>query len=156
MLSFEITLNDQRLCTAGLYASGGIHAMVSVSQYEHTKNKPAAGDLSVSGLIGDERVTWVDGWGKLRVGDVVSVKIVDAAEPDSPRRLELRVNDTDESHLGPLQSGGQCAFCSKRQSEVQRLVNLGVPDLICDQCIREAVGYLREEGIDVCEPGSTA
>lgn len=155
MLSFEVILNDETLCTAGLYDEGVLNVMLNASKPESKIDEPAKVDLNVGGLIGNKHVRWVDGYGKLRVGDTVAVRVVEA-ESDPPRRVELRINEAGEHRLGAAQAGGQCNFCGKRESEVRKLLDLGVPELICDECIHDAIVRLRREGLDTCESDQTA
>lgn len=152
MLAFEVTLNDEKLCVAGLYADGGVHVIMSASHYSAGPNQSSKGDLNVSGLIGHEHVSWVDGWGKLRVGDTVVVRLLETAQSDPPRRLELRIDKTDQSHLGPVQQGAQCSTCTKRESEVRKLLSIANDMQICSECVADFVVVLREEGIEVCAP----
>jgi hypothetical protein len=82
MRAFEVFLNGERLCLAGIGDDGVLNAMVDC-----VAKPPQQGvELSVGGLISPprEHVDWVDR--KVSVGDQILVKIVDAGRVDEPSK----------------------------------------------------------------------
>jgi hypothetical protein len=86
MRAFEVQLNGERLCTAGVGEDGALTAIVD---HVRTSGRNEL-QLTVSGLVHsiDEHVTWRSR--RLRVGDEVTVKVVEAARVDTPRRRVRR------------------------------------------------------------------
>ncbi len=80
MRAFEVYSNDKKLCLAGIGADGVLTAIVNWVA------KKGSGDLflTVSGLVTpvSEHVSWVKQ--DLQVGDVITVKIVEASSTDTP------------------------------------------------------------------------
>jgi|SRR5216683_1263147 len=99
MLCFEVHLNGQRLCTAGIGDFGVLSAMIT--WVSHTPEKLARWaaeglpeidamrvDLEVGGLNEDaseirEHVKWIKR--SLAVGDEIKLQITEARESDSPQ-----------------------------------------------------------------------
>lgn len=77
MIAFEISVNGEKLCTAGIGDKGVLSAII---------NGPKRPNLSVGGLANDEHLHWLEreaGFG-LKVGDEVTVRIVEADCVDEP------------------------------------------------------------------------
>jgi len=91
MRAFEIYVNDKKLCLAGIGDDGVLTAIVD------WVTKKGRGDLSLSvaGLVSPvgEHITWVRQ--TLRVGDEISVKIVETRSTDKPIKSE-RTNPADD------------------------------------------------------------
>jgi len=87
MRAFEIYLNDERLCLAGIGDDGVLSAIVNWV----TGKKTADLFLQVGGLINptDEHVSWIR-QKRLRVGDEIQVKVVKANSVDEPMRRYRR------------------------------------------------------------------
>ena len=98
MLCFEVHLNGQRLCTAGIGDFGVLSAMITwVSHTPEKPGRPSAAhrasdamrvDLEVGGLNEDaseirEHVKWIKR--SLAVGDEIKLQITEARESDSPQ-----------------------------------------------------------------------
>jgi hypothetical protein len=83
MHAFEVHINGKKLCVAGIGDDGVLSAIVSWVA------KRGTGDLflQVGGLISpiDEHVSWT-GTKRLRVGDKIRVKIVEASSVNRPTR----------------------------------------------------------------------
>jgi len=81
MRAFQVSLNGKRLCVAGIGQDGVLTGIV-----DHVARR-GRNELSlhVGGLISptEEHVTWRNV--RLKVGDIVSLKIVEADSVDSPR-----------------------------------------------------------------------
>ena len=81
MRAFEVHLNGEKVCVAGIGDHGVLNAMVDhvISGIGNELH------FRVGGLISetDEHVTWVNQ--KLKVGDEVQVKVIEAAEIDEPQ-----------------------------------------------------------------------
>ena len=82
MKAFEIRLNQKKLCTAGVEEQGVLTAMVDYV----ANGKRNELSLSVGGLITstDEQVRWVQRR-RVRTGDEIRVKVVEAESVDKPK-----------------------------------------------------------------------
>jgi len=82
MRAFEVSINRKRLCLAGIGDDGVLSAIVNWVTREASGNL----FLEVGGLISpaDEHVAWVS-HKRLRVGDRVEVRIVEARSVDKPK-----------------------------------------------------------------------
>jgi hypothetical protein len=80
MRGLEVHLNGDKLCTAGINSDAALNAAVDVigreTDYEMT--------VRVGGLADNEFVIWSDR--ELRVGDEISIKIVETETSDTPER----------------------------------------------------------------------
>ncbi len=91
MRAFDVYLNQRKLCRAGIGDNGVLTAIVNW----------VAGDgrrdlfLQVGGLMTpqDEHVRWVS-QKRLRVGDRISVKVVEARSADKPSKA-YRINPAE-------------------------------------------------------------
>lgn len=86
MHAFEVHLNGKRLCVAGIGEDGVLTAFitdVARKDWNHL-------DLKVDGLVGKtgEHVVWSDQ--RLKTGDEVRLKIVDASSADRPKKRKKR------------------------------------------------------------------
>ena len=89
MLCLEVAVNGERHCLAGVGEVGALSAFVTWVGTPPWEGAPAVSGptyLSVTGFSGftdDQRhLHWGDVTFPLRVGDVVTVKVVEATEPD--------------------------------------------------------------------------
>jgi hypothetical protein len=88
MPAFLISVNGRKLCTAGLAEDGVVTTIVNAI----SNQGPEAGaekevlELHVGGLISRtrEHVAWLER--QLEPGDEISIRILDHASPDAPRR----------------------------------------------------------------------
>src|SRR2546425_47450 len=100
MIAFEVSRNGKRICTAGAEDLAVLNAVVSACGRLGKKTAPArsnetGSDLfcSVGGLSGrkdpkrDVHVRWKS-VSKLKVGDVIQVRILDTNTVDKPRHRE--------------------------------------------------------------------
>jgi hypothetical protein len=86
MRVFEVSLNGERLCVAGIDGDGVLNAMV-----DHVKiNARDDLRLRVGGLVSatEEHLTWAQAG--LKVGDEVRVRILEFDSVDEPKRRKLR------------------------------------------------------------------
>jgi hypothetical protein len=83
MLAFEIYLNRKRLCVAGIGDEGVLAAIVD---WVARKDRPTL-SLHVGGLFatGEQHVSWINRK-RLRLGDRVEVKVVEAKMVDKPKK----------------------------------------------------------------------
>jgi len=81
MLAFEVYLNGEKLCLAGIANDGAMTAVVSLVNDSHC-------DLHVGASVGPEGdfAKWVDR--DLNVGDEVAVKVVFADHVDEPKAVK--------------------------------------------------------------------
>jgi DNA-binding helix-hairpin-helix protein with protein kinase domain len=95
MRAFEVFLNGERLCVAGIDGDGVLNAMV-----DHVKIK-ARDDLRlrVGGLVSatEEHLTWSQVG--LTAGDEVRIRILESASVDEPERQKLRGARETEDEL---------------------------------------------------------
>jgi hypothetical protein len=93
---FEVYLNGEKLCTAGIGDQGVLTAIVNWISSRHgdvrqTAPEAAVGPprlmLSVGGLASscDQHMQWIGPGDKpLKVGDEVMIKVIEALTPDAP------------------------------------------------------------------------
>ena len=83
MSAFEIYLNGEKICTAGVGNDGVLSAIVNCI----TGRSRADLHLQVGGLInpGKEHVSWIE-QKQLTLGDEIRVKVVEADSVDEPKR----------------------------------------------------------------------
>lgn len=80
MLCFEVTVNGERWCRAGIGEYGSMDASVTWVGVDGGSEPPTA--LSVSGMpYGRSSVKWGGGLRRLLPGDVVEIRLVEG-EPD--------------------------------------------------------------------------
>ena len=97
MRAFEVSVNGDRVCTAGMVERGVLSAHVTwLHQRPDAEYQPDAEtlELAVGGLASDpsgpeEHRTWLRR--PLRVGDVIELRVVDVADADAP--IERHSND---------------------------------------------------------------
>jgi hypothetical protein len=92
MIAFEVLVNGARVCTAGAGDTGVLSTIVSsVGKRQEIK-------LEVGGLSDDAQLKWPVP-STLRVGDEVTVRIVETDQPDQPassQRDDPRLVETEE------------------------------------------------------------
>ncbi len=122
MKCFEVIINGERVCTAGVGDDGVLTGILSFVKRAQDDLDSESLDLRIGGLAkresATEHVEWLNR--KLAVGDVITIKIVEAAECDEPNRKEVTFGD--------------CSFCSKKQGEVEKLI-AGPGVYICNECV---------------------
>jgi hypothetical protein len=88
MRCFEVELNGERYCLAGVGDVGALSAFVTYVGVRGSEGEPVIGPtyLSVSGFSGSvedqQHVHWREGIRPLGPGDVITVRVVDAERPD--------------------------------------------------------------------------
>jgi hypothetical protein len=91
MTAFEVYLNGEKLCTAGLGEAGVISAILSwrgtQAYKDGTAPEAASTEFSVRGLTSPagEHVRWAEP--KVQAGDEIRIRVVDAELADTPRKL---------------------------------------------------------------------
>jgi hypothetical protein len=90
MLAFEIYLNDQKLCRAGIGNSGVLSAIVTwaaATMATGTRNESLF--LNMGGLINPEgeRASWIN-QKPLAIGDKIQINIVEADSVDEHQRRD--------------------------------------------------------------------
>ena len=131
MKCFEIRINGEKVCTAGVGDSGVLNSFVSFmtrKEQDETPNDSGAENLfiTVSGIANLEEdasnhLEWLHQ--DLNVGDEIVIKIIEASSCDEP-------NSSEVSYLA-------CSFCGKGQAEVVQLV-AGPRVFICNECIQDS------------------
>lgn len=83
MIVLEVSRNGKLLCTAGVGDNGVLDADV---HWNGQRGRVAHPHLVVGGLDGDTRLhlSWIDR--TIRVGDVITIKVVEKAEADPPKK----------------------------------------------------------------------
>src|SRR2546423_13644775 len=88
MLAFEVHLNGKKVCTAAMGEPGVLSSIVTWHLGDGAGRPKGQEelDLAVSALVSrtQEHVDWLKR--RLRRGDEVSIRIVEAAHADSPKR----------------------------------------------------------------------
>ena len=131
MKCFEIRINGDKVCTAGVGDSGVLNSFVSFmtrKEQDETPNDVGSENLfiTVTGIANlednaSDHLEWLHR--DLNVGDEIVIKIIEASTCDDPSSSEV-------SYLA-------CSFCGKRQEEVAKLV-AGPRVFICDECIADS------------------
>jgi hypothetical protein len=87
MKAFQVILNGKELCVAGFTEHGVLSAIVDCVS-GHGRDMLS---LSVGGLISSkaEHVRWLEAR-RLRKGDEIQIKIIEAESADSPQRRDRR------------------------------------------------------------------
>jgi hypothetical protein len=95
MIAFEVQINDEKVCTAGLGDFGVLTAVLSWVGSRASEQSPGgeALTLHVGGLTDsqkgvDQFVDWVKNF--LAVGDEVKIKIIETSEADEPSQRYQR------------------------------------------------------------------
>ena len=88
MVAFEIKINGKKRCVAGLNEAGNLIASLWWTKQKGTRQKAW---LTIGGVTGepgnsDRVLSWVDD-DSLRVGDRVSIRIVQATTVDPPAMI---------------------------------------------------------------------
>jgi hypothetical protein len=102
MLCFEVSLNGKKLCLAGVGESGVLSAIVSwvgglpLSPRKRGRTRAGQADLHVGGLYDREphihvHPRWVGR--RLRLGDEVSIRIVQGTSPDEATEHTVQTDD---------------------------------------------------------------
>jgi hypothetical protein len=84
MVAYEVFVNGNRLCTAGIDGDGVLTAMLDYGRGKRIDHL----HLTVGGLVSStrEHLTWPGTF--LKLGDEVRAKVVDAPSVDEPERRE--------------------------------------------------------------------
>jgi hypothetical protein len=92
MRAFEVRLNDKKLCLPGVGNEGVLTTMITSTPFRSRSET----QVYVSGLIlpQDEHVVWKRS--RLRTGDELRVKIVEAEAVDKPRERFPRDPSAEE------------------------------------------------------------
>ena len=128
MICFEVQINGEKICKAGFDAEFGV--LSSGLTWANNRHQPSGEvamrlSLHVGGLTSPENdsgefLTWLKQ--EIRVGDEVSVRVVEAIDADEPFEREL--NDP-ELH---------CSFCGKSESKVSGIID-AERVCICTECV---------------------
>ena len=128
MKCFEVTINGQKVCTAGIGEYGVLNSVLSfVGGKESSDQAPSENlELTVFGVststVGaSEHIEWLRR--ALVAGDEIVIRIIEASECDQPASKETTYID--------------CSFCGKNQSEAKTLI-AGPAVYICDECVRDS------------------
>ncbi len=119
MICFEVHINGQKICLAGIGNDGVLSVMTTFTASCESQRT----DFRVGGLIKvdsetQQQVEWLDR--ELKVGDDVTIKIVEAETYDAPMN-----GRTQYLH---------CSFCGKKQEEVSKFI-AGPNNYICNECV---------------------
>lgn len=102
MIAFEVWVNGEKKCTAGVGDEGVLTVIVNGPDHPH---------LSVGGLSGEEHLRWLKRGFMLKVGDEVTVRVVETEAVDEPvdryrsetrEEKEKRVKDDLQKSLSLL------------------------------------------------------
>jgi hypothetical protein len=144
MKCFEVTINGEKVCTAGIGDDGVLTSILSLVATTQTASEltPESGNetpseslsLRVSGLasstIGvNEAVEWLHR--DLEVGDEIVIRITQAPDCDEPTSKEVREEVRNI----------ECCFCGKKQAEAKTII-AGPAVYVCDECVRDCSNAL--------------
>ena len=138
MKCFEVTINGEKVCTAGVGDDG---VLVSTVQFVKRNNPDETADsqdneisetlnIRVGGIANREadeiqHLEWLQR--DLRVGDEIIIRIIEASSCDDPTGKEV-------SYL-------ECSFCGSKQAEVSKLI-AGPAVFICNKCVGDCTAAL--------------
>ena len=119
MICFEVNINGQKVCLAGV----GDNGVLSIMTTFFASSEMQKTDFRVGGSIKvdaetSQQMDWVHR--ELAVGDVLTVKIVEADNYDLPSNQKTK-------YL-------QCSFCGKKQEEILNLI-AGPNNYICNESV---------------------
>jgi hypothetical protein len=134
VIAFAVSLDGERLCTAGLPRKGVLTAVVDWVSRRADAQPPESGlpveelELHVGGLDSgsEEHLTWYHG--AIPKGSEVVIKILETAEVDQPKSRNAK-SESDNY---------RCSFCNRSQRDVNRLIT-GSAGAICDECLGAAL-----------------
>ena len=87
MICFEISVNGRKVHTIGL-PEGLLATYVSYVKHPGSSAKEEGPDIVARGQTPyDEKLLW-GGFGRLRVGDAVTIRVVESDSPDAPTSRE--------------------------------------------------------------------
>lgn len=91
MICFEVSVNGNTVCVAGVGAEGVLSAILSWAQKSPEFRKargqgwtPSEPHLHVGGLVKEEHLRWLNGQFEVAVGDEVTVRVIEADTVDEP------------------------------------------------------------------------
>jgi hypothetical protein len=128
MICFEIYINGQKVCLAGVGSDGVLSAMATFIASSKSQNT----DFRVSGLSKvdaetSQQIEWLDR--ELSIGDVLTIKVVETENYDIPPSQKIVYV--------------QCSFCGKKEAEVVTLI-AGANNYICNECVISCSQAIRE------------
>lgn len=134
MICFQVAVNGERLCTAGIGDDGVLNAIISWVGPDDKGCEAAASeaiDLHVGGLANDVHVRWLNGFHLLKVGDVVAVAIIDRTSADAPLHEEPAAARAARNGEPDPRA---CNFCGRSIANDRDLVP-GPSAQICRECV---------------------
>jgi hypothetical protein len=142
MICFEVSLNGQKMCTAGVAGpEAGMTAALCALTAPELPN--AQFRLDVKGLEGDTQLTWLNDFGQVTVGDTLTIRIAESAIVDQPQREAAPVPLAISREEARDPDEPRCGFCHRRQSTHRRLI-AGPQVFICNRCVDVCAGILAE------------
>lgn len=139
MKCFEITINGEKVCTAGVGDDGVLNSIVSFVRRNNqdetagsqTNEVYESLDIRVGGIANRDagemhNLEWLQR--DLNVGDEIVIKIIEASSCDDPPGKEVSYMD--------------CSFCGKKQAEVSKLI-AGPAVFICNECVGDCNAALK-------------
>ena len=119
MICFEIHINGQKICLAGVGENGVLSAMANFRASDDShRTFCSVGGIAKIDAETSQQIEWLDR--ELCVGDVLTVKVVEAESYDMPPNQQA-------NYL-------RCSFCEKKQTEVSNLI-AGSNNYICNECV---------------------
>ena len=139
MKCFEVTINGERVCTAGVGDDGALTTIVSFVKRNTASDETGGSqnnnyseslNLRVGGLANrepgvTEHLEWLHQ--DLAVGDEIIIRITHASTCDEPKSKEV--------------TNVECSFCAKKQAEVAKLI-AGPAVFICSECVQDCTNAL--------------
>ena len=126
MICFEVLINGERICQAGVGESGVLTSVLTwVGNLQRDQSENRSVTLNVGGLAYNENkksefVNWAKE--RLNVGDEATIRIVEASNPDEPSE---RKSEDDEL---------TCSFCGQNSESVSKII-AGPKVNICNECV---------------------
>ena len=140
MNCFEVTINGEKVCTAGIGDYGVLNTVLSFVGGKESSDPTAdtdhrtpseslelnVGGVATSTIGASEHVEWLQR--DLMVGDEIVMRIIEVSECDQPASKEVTYID--------------CSFCGKKQAEAKTLI-AGPAVYVCDECVQDCKNALK-------------
>ncbi len=143
MICFVISVNDRTVCTAGAEdtQAGSVLLCAIDSLSVGSSGSLRRFRIDAKAAADDTEMVWLEEFDEIQVGDTITVRIMECAQPDPPRTSrvvrarQLRAGDRADDHED------RCCFCHRAADEHRRLI-AGPPVFICDGCVGVCVDTL--------------
>jgi ClpX C4-type zinc finger len=140
MISFEIWIDNKKICIAGHEQAIVLHTSLALMPGGPNPHLSVTGSIqSQPNLI--EENSWVSS--SVPVGSEVLIKVVDSEIPTSP----TKVNSAFGTRLHPSHKELFCSFCARNQKDVEFMCE-GMGGNICNECVETCLEACKSRRVD--------